>query len=544
MKKHKYTFLLLFISLLFLSPFFGSNFYSTHDGENHIARFAAYYKAFADGQIPPRWAGDLNYRYGTPVLIFFYPLPGYIASFLHLLHIPFEKIFLLIMGLSFFLSGIFFFYWSRKLFKESVAFFGSLLYLLAPFHFLNLFVRGDIGEMMAYMCIPLVFLSLENIFKKTNVSAFVLLGAVSYAGLILSHNGVSLFFTPVIVAYVLLFKRSARVYWYCIGMLLLGLGLSAFFWLPALVDARYVMAHHFLQSVYKEHFSPLLKLLYSPWGFGADINRDGGLSPQIGLALGLGSVLALLSLKKLKDEKRRYVLFWGAVCLFALFLVTSYSSFLWNSFPLLRYYQFPWRFVGLATFAASVLVMFPLSLIKSKRWELLLIVVIILFSLQFLQVQKIPSRTENYYSDFPGTTFFHREATPIWTAGDAGEFPDQKIQIIAGEGKVSNYTRMSNLHMFSIEATSDVSLRDSTFYFPGWKVFVDGRNTPIEFQDGNHRGIITFSIPKGRHDVMISFNETKIRFLADIITVISLVVLLVMLILHKTKRRSTRMMTK
>src|SRR3990172_9009087 len=102
----KYVFLLIFISFLFLTPIFSPNFYMSHDGEAHVARFAAYFQAFADGQIPPRWAGNLNSGYGTPLFIFFYPLPGYIASLLHIFALNFENIFKLLVAGSFILAPI------------------------------------------------------------------------------------------------------------------------------------------------------------------------------------------------------------------------------------------------------------------------------------------------------------------------------------------------------------------------------------------------------------------------------------------------------
>src|SRR3989344_3518957 len=85
------------ISFFYLIPLLNDQFYVSHDGEAHVARFAAYSKAFSDGQLIPRWASDLNSGYGTPLFIFFYPLPGYIASFLHVFGFEFEIIFKIII---------------------------------------------------------------------------------------------------------------------------------------------------------------------------------------------------------------------------------------------------------------------------------------------------------------------------------------------------------------------------------------------------------------------------------------------------------------
>src|SRR3989344_9482892 len=135
--------LLILISIVFLFPLLSNNFYMSHDGEAHVARFAAYYKAFLDGQFPLRWAGDLNYSYGSPVFIFYYPLPGLLSIPLHTLGLSFENSFKVLISFFFGFSFVAFFLWAKEFVKDEAAFLGSLLYGLLPYHFLNLYVRGD-----------------------------------------------------------------------------------------------------------------------------------------------------------------------------------------------------------------------------------------------------------------------------------------------------------------------------------------------------------------------------------------------------------------
>ncbi len=157
MKKILYPIgLLILVSCLFLFPLFKPGFYNTHDGENHVARLGAYYNSLSDGQIPARWSADLNYKFGSPVLNFFYPLPGYIGSLFHFLGFGLQDSVKLVLALSFILAPISFFIWSRKLFTTSIAFASSLFYGLAPYHFLDLYVRGDIGEIASFVFAPLV----------------------------------------------------------------------------------------------------------------------------------------------------------------------------------------------------------------------------------------------------------------------------------------------------------------------------------------------------------------------------------------------------
>jgi hypothetical protein len=82
-----------------------------------------------------------------------------------------------------------------------------------------------------------------------------------------------------------------------------------------------------------------------------------------------------------------------------------------------------------------------------------------------------------------------------------------------------------------------LGILDNTAYFPGWEVTVDGIKAPIQFQDMNHRGLITFNVPNGEHSVKVVFKETPIRLLSDIVSVISLVLIVGILLLRNRLKK-------
>ena len=71
-------------------------------------------------------------------------------------------------------------------------------------------------------------------------------------------------------------------------------------------------------------------------------------------------------------------------------------------------------------------------------------------------------------------------------------------------------------------------IADATFYFPGWKVAIDGKPIEVEFQDPNYRGIITFHVPEGKHLVEVNFQRTKLRIFADTITFLSFIFIIIL----------------
>lgn len=325
--------IIVIICAAFLFPLFKPGFYVSHDGEAHVARFAAYFKAFQDGQIPPRWAGDLNSGYGSPLFIFFYPLPGYLASLIHLFGFEFETVFKILIYISFILAPVFLFIWLRRYSKDEVAFISSVIYSLLPYRFLDVYVRGDIAELISFVFIPLIFLLIDKSRKEKKVFP-IILGGVVYALLVLSHNGIAAIFSPVFLTYALVFSKKPKDFILLLNIFVIGLLLSAFFWLPSIIEGKFVYAKLFVEGLYKENFVPFWKLFYSNWGFGPDINLKDGLSPQIGILYGAIPFLILPFITRI--TKRKEIIFWFLVFILAVFMTTSYSKSLWEVVPVIK----------------------------------------------------------------------------------------------------------------------------------------------------------------------------------------------------------------
>ena len=527
-----YIFLIILISVIFISPLLQFRFYQSHDGEGHAARFAAYDRAFKDGQFPPRWAGNLNFGYGTPVFIFYYPLPGYIASVIHATGISYEGSFLLLMVTGFIFAPLFFYLWMREYLNKDIAFLGSLLYGLAPYHFLNVFVRGDIAETMALVFVPLVFLFIEKFIRSKKI-IFILLGAVSYGLLVLSHNGISLMFSPVLFLYTVLRSKNKKIFLFTLSIFILGLLLSSFFWLPALYEGKYVNTQLFIGSMYQKHFPSPLQLIYSNWGFGTDVQKAGGLSPQIGIPYIALTLLALFIFSGNKNKKD--TLFWMGIFLLAVFITLPVSSFIWEKLSILRLYQFPWRFTALSGFASIVIGCFALNSLKNKKLYFACLALLIISSIPFIKVKGYESKNDKFYNNYQATTDFGATIS-IWTEGDPGKPAKAQLELIGGKAKIENFEKKTNLHTFTIDAQTNSQILDNTTYFPGWTATIDGKRVPIEFQDMNHRGLITYYVPKGKHTVRLQFMESPVRFLSDTLSLIALVTVLILSLLLLSKK--------
>jgi hypothetical protein len=88
-----------------------------------------------------------------------------------------------------------------------------------------------------------------------------------------------------------------------------------------------------------------------------------------------------------------------------------------------------------------------------------------------------------------------------------------------------------------VEAKKQTRLVENTVYFPGWEIQVDNTVVPLQFQDPKYRGLMTFSVTPGVHTVQVQFSETKLRSLANGITIITGILLVIGYFLVKKMKK-------
>lgn len=364
------TFLLVFIfSILACAPLFNNGFYTSHDGQSHLIRLAYFSQNLRQGNFFPRWQPELNQGQGYPIFVFTYPLPYYLGSLPTFLGFDLISSFKLILLLSIFLGGYFFYRWTQNLPS-------AILYIFTPYHFLNLYVRSAFGELVFLAIIPLVFWSIKH-------QRFKLL-SVFFALCILSHLQLSLIFLPVIFLYGLItkFKITHLVFY-----LLISLLLSSYFWLPSITLISSTLFSQTNQFPPADHLVSLKQLVYSPWGFG--FSKPGitdGLSFQLG-------VVNWLSLFFAKDILILTVIL-------AIILITSNPLSVWNS-VILNPIQFPWRLLAVPLFLTP----YFFSRIKSKPLIIFLLLLTIYTNRNHIRIN------QSIFANTPDTHFFQSGTT-------------------------------------------------------------------------------------------------------------------------------------
>src|SRR3990167_2404365 len=151
------------ISLIPLTALMHSGLPLTHDGQDHVARIANFYQNLSEGNIVPRWAGNLNWGYGHPILMFLYPFTSYAASLFHFLGFSLVDSTKLVFALAFVASGIAMYLWIKNFLGNTAGIASAVLYMFTPYRFVDLYVRGAIGEHVAFVFPPLILYFLLHI---------------------------------------------------------------------------------------------------------------------------------------------------------------------------------------------------------------------------------------------------------------------------------------------------------------------------------------------------------------------------------------------
>lgn len=511
----KYLTIIFILSLVSLWPFFNSGFFTTHDGEWMIIRFSAFHQSLISGQIPVRFVKRLNNNYGYPVLNFLYPGPFYMAEIPKILGFSYINSIKITFILSTITSSLLMFWALSLKFSKLSSFTGAVVYLYIPYRFVDLYVRGSLGESVAFALIPAVFgsilkLSSENTFFFPIVS-------LSVAAFILSHNVIAVLFMPIFISIAFL-HLNRKLFTKALLYIVLGIAISAFFIIPALYDLKYVRLSQIKISDATAHLVPITKLIYSKWSYGPNPNSIYGFSTQLGICAIIVFILSLYLQFKHK-RKDKVIVFITLLFPLSVFLISAYSKPFWQFVPHIDIIQFPWRLLSIIVFTAALLSAFIADRIKKTWVSISLVSISILTTVTFIKPSQYTLFKDSYYSTNEDTTTVRDEYLPLWIKekpkerANTNTIPDPNVIIVNEEQKGVNYHAQIN-------AQKDSNLTLNTIYFPGFSAKIDSQEATINYQNPN--GLINIKLPKGIHEVIIDYNNTAVHMLSELVSLLAL----------------------
>lgn len=527
-----------------------------HSTYSDLARAEAFHAAVAGGDLTPRWLPDLYLRHGSPTFNFYAPGAFYAIEILRRAG----------LGPLWALKAVYLLAWlagvagTYRLAAEAVdpdgAVAAAAAFGLAPYLLVDAYVRAGVAEFAAFGLLPVALWAMVRCGRR-NGAFGTPAAAVATAALVLTHNITALLSLPLLLALGLAGGTRRRGRQRVVLAVLGGLGLAAFFWLPALAETGAVQARESLTAGYlhwSRHFVPAGSLLGLGGGFafpsapGEEVALRFGEALLLGLAAGLG-VLALPALRRrlvsrVADNLASPGLLMaaGAGAALCLLMTQAVSAPLWRSLPLLPYVQFPWRFLLPASVLAA-LGLAALPPLAPRRWRPVATVLLVVLALAGARglararyafhdpaadrsVVVTASSAPEAAAD-PRLVPPHRfltlenlrrlgvtgtvghEFLPVWVeelprslprAGAEAASPGIRV-VESGWG----YPRV----WAEVEAAEAGTVHLNQFYFPGWQAEVDGRRVPVHPEPG--RGRLAVEVAAGRHRIEARFAATPVR---------------------------------
>ncbi len=531
------------------------------DAELHIFRIAEMGYSLRAGNLYPRWAANFYHGYGYPIFNYYAPLTYHLGNWVTLFQ-PAHAVGgakALFIGAAL-LGAVGAYLLGREFGGQGGGVLGAATFALAPYiQLINPHVRGDLPETFALAFIPWALWSWERLWTAGGKAIFVT-AILSAAITLLSHNLTGLTTMLLLVAlstwHRLVNKEHARFGWaFLAGVLTITL--TAFFWLPFLLERRFIRLDVAGEGHYdfRNHFVLLRDLLalLRPIDWRAATNNS---SMSAGPLLALLAIAGFITAIVWQRKNRRRIWFYMLSSLLCFWLITPSSRLIWETVPGMPYYQFPWRFLGplaalLVPLVASLgNVSFGLTVVLSDKRRAALLTVLCGAILITAMPGLYPIPWPSDFGPVDALTLLDFELQGRWRGTTStDDFLPTTVEMIPGPtqslldsyrhppiDRVNRYTLSGETTVvaltdvpwrnhFVVQAPNETLLRLYLFDFPGWKAYVDGQETPIQI--ATPEGFVTLWVPAGRHEVVLRFEDTPPRTAGWIIAGASLVVLLI-----------------
>jgi hypothetical protein len=534
--------IVLVLSYWTIDPLVTRGFYPMHD-DTQVARVHVMAKALKSGQFPVRWVTDLGYGYGYPIFNFYGPLPYYFGGWLAALGVDELAATKTMIGAGMLLAGVTMFILVYHLVGFSAGLIAGMLYVYAPYHAVQIYVRGAVGENWAYGFIPIIVLGFHYaLYRKKNLNGLII-GSSGIALTILSHTlfGYLTVLLSMLSVFLILFYQTITrriVLFTPVLILVCGLLLSSFFWAPALLEMKYTSVRSQIgpSAHFAQHFICPEQLWDSQWGYGGSApGCIDGMSFKIGkLHIILSIIASLLFAVFMRRDRRSKGLFGITVpfVLMGVFLTLQYSEFIWETVPGMQYLQYPWRFLTIILFGISLVGAGLFLSVKSRLLRFTLVLMILygcgmsyvkLFRPQYFYYRP----TDTYVTD----NELHFRVSKISDEYLPEDIPRPErenqvvgIPIVAARDPLTvSYDHVLDTDVkLSLMSSKQQEMNVNRAYFPGWEYVVNGRRQEPKLK----RGFPTVIVPEGPSVFEAKFRNTPVRAISNVVSLVTFLILL------------------
>lgn len=571
------------VALFAVAPFWlPGYFWGANDARHHVYFLFEFNRLVADGIWWPRWSPDFAFGYGYPFFNIYGPFSHFLAEILlHFFGFSYTGAIEAIFGLSVVAGAGTMYGFIRSWMGRHAAVIAALVYTFIPYHLLNLYVRANLAESMAFVWLPLCLWAAREATLRPRLRWIATLG-IAYAGLMVTSNLVIVLFTPLLALYILVLILVYTVpdgatdltlpvavrFWLWVRQALapaagvaIGLGLSAVFWLPMLLERQYVRVDQWFDGRYdyRGNFVYFFQLFSPQWDFGISVpGPDDLIGFQVGaIPLAFALLGVLLAWNRLGRVR------WEVLTLAVVAVLTTLAGLQWGAqlweLPvlgtILGFAQFPWRWFSMTALVVSILAgLLFYGHDRDSRLDLGLFAaaaLVLLSSYPLLRVEIVEPaegpvslaglmRFQRSSDEMTGSTAWVKEI-PTWSP-----MAEYYIQQDEAGGPVEPVTSKLDYSVFDYTTFAAESVAHNTvmeeiyynnqrdqaarivfnhFYYPGWRAYLlDGQHgqpvqeLPIIPEEEGDLGRMTVPAPPGEGWILLRYETTPPRTVGRLIS--------------------------
>ncbi|MBP7875394.1 hypothetical protein KA012_00165 [Candidatus Woesebacteria bacterium] len=542
--------ILFFSTLLCLQLLTNPGRPTTFDGHIHITTMQMFADSLRVGELPA-WSQGFG-NYGYPLALIAHQLPAYSGAVLILFGIHPELAFKLIIVLSTIASGVGMFAFIHSYLDQRAdqirvnqsALIGAVIWLFSTYRIMNIYSRGAVPELVASALLPFLLLAIVNFFKSYSLKEFLLIFLFSFL-LTITHPMMLVLASPLVLAGLLtrMFSQSTKRIALSAGAVLLavilGVLAASFYVLPLLLELKYFYQGSSVGQISADSYLYLKNMLNWSWPYFPAGDHPGprigpikvGLFEQLVLLAGGASLLTTALRKKSKHDL--ILIIWIIIALATLMATTFLAKPLYDLLPILSMIQFPWRFLLPFQFATTIIA----AILFTKYAPPFKVIALLVCLLIIARLPNIYGK--NYISASQTDYQFTREnlhstnMNPVWV-GETAAYPlsDSLFTVAEGAGNLLSRSESPSLRLYVFSGTTSSRIVFNTFYFPGWKLRINGGEREIEYQDPHFRGVMTTRLNPGLSNITLSYEDTKVRLMSKYISATSIFLVGVLALLY------------
>jgi hypothetical protein len=521
-----------------------------HDFDFHLLSWMEVARAWHTGLVYPHWVQDANYGAGEPRLIFYPPASWVLGALLGVIN-SWHAAPALFVLLALLASGGSMYLLAREWASAEAASFAACLYIANPYAMFVAYERAAFGELLAGAWMPLMVLfALRS--PLSGYCSVAPLG-LSVAALWLTNSPAAVVGSYLLAILALGMSMVQGKLWPALraaGGMALGLGLAAFYIVPAAFEQRWVQIDRAITPGMRVEDSFLFTHTANDFHNQVLWTASWILLGELAVAV----VVAYVAWRKQTGGGVRIVL--AATLPVILLLQLPASDAIWKHTPHMKFLQFPWRWlVALSVVACAMAAMaWP----ARRNWGTAIVAGVVILAmavgggLLFFQPcdeedavaaqvagfrQGGGSQGTDEYTPLGADNAFIQQQLPLVrvlrgaqddTADTAnGDNPEWRSGGPGSIAATANATRRNEEHWVVRVETRDAGYAVLRLLdYPSWRVTVDGKVAPG--RPVREDGLMAVPVAAGSHTIEAQWSATRDVIAGRAVSSISLLTLALM----------------